>query len=103
MRTLLAFILLSGAFSASAEVFRCTDPVTGKTTFTDVACPRNEASDDKIRVQPRNFGANGHRAERSQHQKAWRSQRPESQYSKTPERVTEALVTRESGASIAGT
>lgn len=103
MRILLMLILLTGALPATAEVFRCTDPVTGKTTFTDVACPKNKASKDEIRVQPRNFGANGHPAKRSSQQRAWRSQDPERRDTTGPSRtVSEAVVSRDSGETTGG-
>ncbi|MBN7796819.1 DUF4124 domain-containing protein [Parahaliea mediterranea] len=77
MTKLMALLLLVASPMAMAEIFRCTDPVTGKTTFTDVACGDNRASRDTIRVQPRNFGGNGHPEPRNQYQRAWRSQDPD--------------------------
>ena len=51
---MLAALLLLPQLSA-AEVFMCTDPVTGKKTFTDKACP-STGQRKKVRVEPTNFG-----------------------------------------------
>lgn len=69
--------LLLGASVAQAKVYRCVDPATGKTTFTDVACASNQASDDQVRVKPSNFGASGHRSQAGSQQRVWRSQDPD--------------------------
>ncbi|TXS95358.1 DUF4124 domain-containing protein [Parahaliea maris] len=68
--------LLLSASVAQAKVYKCVDPATGKTTFTDVACASNKASDDQVRVKPQNFGASGHRSQASSQQRVWRSQDP---------------------------
>lgn len=38
-----------------AGVYMCVDPVTGKKTFTDRACPK-AGQGTKVRVNPTNFG-----------------------------------------------
>ncbi len=40
---------------ATAGVFMCVDPDTGKKSFTDRACP-SAAAGKKVRVEPTNFG-----------------------------------------------
>ncbi len=67
---LLATILLSAAH-ASAGIVMCTDPVTGKKTFTDKACP-TAGSGKTVKVEPTNFG-DGTR--RSSNDGAWKSDR----------------------------
>ncbi len=51
---LLAATLLAPQL-ASAEVFMCVDPDSGKKTFTDKACP-TPGERKKVKVQPTNFG-----------------------------------------------
>ena len=51
---LLATSLLTAQL-ASAEVFMCVDPDSGKKTFTDKACP-TAGERKKVKVQPTNFG-----------------------------------------------
>lgn len=99
-----ALLLLCAAPMATAEIFRCTDPVTAKTTFTDVACSDNRASQDSIRVQPRNFGGNGHPAPKSHYQRAWRSQDPDRKQARGPAtaRNDRAPSTTQSGPHAAG-
>ena len=54
MRILAASTLLLslafGASGAAAGVYMCVDPVTGKKTFTDRACPSSKAPGKKVRV-----------------------------------------------------
>lgn len=52
---LLLTTTLLGAPTASAGVVMCTDPVTGKKTFTDKACP-TPGSGRKVKIEPTNFG-----------------------------------------------
>ena len=59
---------------ASAGVYMCVDPVTGKKSFTDRACPKSEAG-ARVKVQPRNFGEFGHTGASDGLQKAWHKQR----------------------------
>ena len=59
---------------ASAGVYMCVDPVTGKKSFTDRACPKSEAG-TRVKVEPRNFGASGHTQAGDGLQKAWHNQR----------------------------
>ncbi len=61
-RLVLATLLLTAAHG-SAGVVMCTDPVTGKKTFTDKGCP-TAGSGKKVKVEPINFGQ-GVRADRS--------------------------------------
>lgn len=84
--------LLSPAL-ASAGVFVCVDPDTGKKTFTDKAC-ETKAKGEKLDVKPQNFGGSGHRSG-SSGQKSWNSQRTEqgvaaTQYTGHRERVEKA-------------
>lgn len=53
--TLLLAALLSTPQFAAAEVFMCTDPVSGKKTFTDKACPTT-GERKKVKIEPTNFG-----------------------------------------------
>lgn len=48
-----AALLLSQ--QSAAGVFMCVDPVTGKKTFTDRACP-SAGQGKKVRIEPTNFG-----------------------------------------------
>ncbi|RLQ22589.1 DUF4124 domain-containing protein [Seongchinamella sediminis] len=54
-RGLLLAALLAAPQLSVAEVFMCTDPVSGKKTFTDKACPTS-GERKKVKVQPTNFG-----------------------------------------------
>ena len=47
--------LLAASQLSAAEVFMCTDPVSGKKTFTDKACP-TAGERKKVKVEPTNFG-----------------------------------------------
>jgi hypothetical protein len=55
MRILAASALLLsltvGASGAMAGVYMCEDPVTGKKTFTDRACPATKEPGKKVRVE----------------------------------------------------
>jgi hypothetical protein len=73
VRALILVALLSPAV-ASAGVFVCVDPATGKKTFTDKAC-ETKAKGEKLDVKPQNFGGSGHRSGGSSGQQAWNSQR----------------------------
>ena len=55
MRALLLFVVLVFPQIAFAEVFMCIDPVSGKKTFTDRACPTQETGKE-VKVEPTNFG-----------------------------------------------
>jgi hypothetical protein len=72
VKALLFLALLSPAL-ASAGVFVCVDPATGKKTFTDKAC-ETKGKGEKLDVKPRNFGDSGHR-QGSSGQKTWNSDR----------------------------
>ena len=54
-RGLLLAALVAAPQLALAEVFMCTDPVSGKKTFTDQACPTT-GERKKVKVEPTNFG-----------------------------------------------
>ena len=58
---------------ATAGVYMCVDPVTGKTSFTDKACP-TKAAGEEVRVHVANPGSGG-RGSRGGISKAWDSQR----------------------------
>ena len=58
---------------ASAGVFVCVDPATGKKTFTDKAC-ETKGKGEKLDVKPQNFGGSGNQSG-SSGTKAWNSQR----------------------------
>ena len=75
MKTVKAFILLAllSPAVATAGVFVCVDPATGKKTFTDKAC-ETKGKGEKLDVKPHNFGDSGHRSGASG-QEAWNSQR----------------------------
>ena len=56
---------------AMARVYMCVDPATGKTSFTDVACPK-VASQEEIRVDAANLSSGKRYGERAG-TKAWLS------------------------------
>lgn len=67
-------LLLSLAFGASgamAGVYMCVDPVTGKKTFTDRACPATKEPGRKVRVDSQTR-ANHHGL---RHEPSWNSDR----------------------------
>jgi hypothetical protein len=66
----LATTLLSTAH-AGAGVIMCTDPATGKKTFTDKACP-TPGSGKAVKVEPTNFGQGTRRANNNG---TWKSDR----------------------------
>ena len=78
MRKLAASTLLLmfalGATSASAGVYMCVDPATGKKTFTDRACPSSAKPGKKVRVESQTGSA------RKSHlpDKTWNSERDRS-------------------------
>ncbi|MEP4484274.1 MAG: DUF4124 domain-containing protein [Halioglobus sp.] len=57
---------------ASAGVYMCTDPATGKKTFTDKACA-TKGTGAKVKVEPKNFGDSGHRSADANKSKTWTS------------------------------
>lgn len=71
---LLAALIVTPQFAA-AEVFMCTDPVSGKKTFTDKACPTT-GERKKVRVEPTNFGQG---SKSNYNQGTWTSDRDTSQ------------------------
>ncbi|TDG13412.1 DUF4124 domain-containing protein [Seongchinamella unica] len=54
-RGLMLAALLAASPLSGAEVFMCTDPVSGEKTFTDKACPTT-GERKKVKVEPTNFG-----------------------------------------------
>ena len=58
---------------ATAGVFMCVDPATGKKTFTDRACP-TQGQGKKVRVDPTNFGDGSRSKQKTVNNNAWRSQ-----------------------------
>lgn len=78
-RTSVLFVFLLGLSPlASAGVYMCTDPVTGKKTFTDKACVTKSVG-EKIKVEPKNFGGSGHRSADAGKSKTWQSDRDASE------------------------
>jgi len=73
---LLLSVLLIPQF-ATAGVFMCVDPATGKKTFTDRACP-TQGQGKKVRVDPTNFGDGSRTKKKSVNNNAWRSQEDQS-------------------------
>ena len=72
MRLLLILALMMPQL-ATAGVYMCVDPQTGKKTFTDRACEDN-ASREQLRVQAAN-SASGANTTRSGGTKTWNSDR----------------------------
>jgi hypothetical protein len=70
---ILFLVLLFIPQLALAEIYVCVDSVTGKKSFTDVACGVH-GTGDKIKVKQGNFGDSGSGQKGSNGQKAWRSQ-----------------------------
>ena len=73
IKALMLVALLAPAV-ASAGVFVCVDPTTGKKTFTDKACSTKETG-EKLNVKPHIFGDSGHRGSVASGQASWNSQR----------------------------
>ena len=69
-------ILLLVPQLATAGVYMCVDPQTGRKTFTDRACDDN-AEREKVRVQAAN-SSSGARTARGSGNKTWNSERDES-------------------------
>lgn len=74
MRFVLIILLLSPQLAA-ADVFMCTDPQTGRKTFTDRACEET-ASREQLRVEAANT-TSGARTGRGGGNKTWNSERDE--------------------------
>ena len=55
MRALILAALMLLPQLATAGVFMCVNPDTGKKTFTDRACPRH-GTGEKVKIQTTNFG-----------------------------------------------
>lgn len=69
----LVFLVMLIPQLAAAKVFICTDPVSGKTTFTDVACDAS-ATREEVRVPPTNVDS-GSRTAAPAARKTWNSDR----------------------------
>jgi hypothetical protein len=50
---LLLVLALFGSKSVFCQVYKCVDPATGKTTFTDTACP-DKGTGNYVPTQPAN-------------------------------------------------
>jgi len=72
MKILLLLLLLIPQL-ASAKVYMCVDPATGKTSFTDKACA-TAASREEVRVDATNLDS-GSRSGRASSAKTWTSDR----------------------------
>ena len=70
---MLLLVLLLVPQLAAARVYMCTDPATGKTSFTDRACEK-AATREEVRVGPANLDS-GARAGRDSTSKTWSSER----------------------------
>ncbi len=86
--------LTATSLPASAKVFMCVDPQTGKKTFTDTACPKGDVSRRKVRVETTNFGEGVRTKNR---RGAWESDRDRSvagtdNYTSVPARQADAGV-----------
>ena len=74
MKAVLVLLLLLGPQLAWAKIYMCRDAVSGKTTFTDVACEQSLASREEVRVQPTNVDS-GRRTAAPAPRGAWVSDR----------------------------
>lgn len=74
MRVILLLLLLVPQL-ATAGVYLCVDPQTGKKTFTDRACEQ-EAVGEQLRVESAQSGAS-RGSSRKSNDKTWNSQRDE--------------------------
>jgi hypothetical protein len=66
-------VILLAPQLASARVYMCVDPETGKTSFTDGGCTRTAAAGEEVRVERANL-TTGDRYGREARRKTWRSQ-----------------------------
>lgn len=73
MRILAIALLLLLPQLASAGVYMCVDPATGKTIFTDKGCA-TESTREKVQVDVANPGKHARTPRKNKH-KAWHSQR----------------------------
>ena len=87
-RTPLHAVLLAAAWlalPAAAQVTRCTDPATGKVTYTDGGCARGEAAREvEARKTPEEL-----QQEREQAAEAWERKRERQQHEAAQRRDTE--------------
>ena len=102
MRKLLLALLLLPTL-ANGAVFICVDPQTGKKSFTDRACPKNETGNE-VRVNATNFG-HGVRDSGPDGPKAWNSQRDQrrdAEETRGPHSFSSSFVLRGSSPSRGG-
>ena len=69
----LMLVILLAPQLASARVYMCVDPETGKTSFTDAGCTQTAAAREEVRVEQANL-TSGDRYGRETRRKTWRSQ-----------------------------
>jgi len=74
-KMLLIAALVAAPQVATAKVYMCTDPATGKTSFTDKACETPSAREE-VRVKAANLES-GSRYKKGPAKKTWKSQRDE--------------------------
>lgn len=69
----LLFVLFFVPQLATARVYMCVDPASGKTVFTDQGCPK-AAAREEVRIDPTNVDS-GANTRRSSGPKTWSSER----------------------------
>lgn len=69
---LLGAVLVALPQLATAGVFMCVDPVSGKTSFTDKACATTDAREE-IRIDATNVSS-GNKSRGAPREKTWRSE-----------------------------
>ena len=74
MKISLLLILLLLPQLASARVYMCVDPNTGKTSFTDRGC-QTASYREEVRVDPANLGSGKRAARGKAPDKTWNSER----------------------------
>lgn len=75
MRAIVLLFLLVPAL-ASAEVYMCVDPVTGKTSFTDRACTTDGVGiGEEVKVGPANLSSGQRQVTKAGPEKLWNSDR----------------------------
>ncbi|MGB1139394.1 MAG: DUF4124 domain-containing protein [Halioglobus sp.] len=72
-RMLLVAALVAVPQVATAKVYMCTDPATGKTSFTDKACD-TQGTREEVRVKAANLES-GSRYKKGSAKKTWNSER----------------------------
>ena len=74
MKISLLLILMLLPQLASARVYMCVDPDTGKTSFTDRGC-QTTSFREEVRVDPTNLGSGSATKRRKAPDKTWNSER----------------------------